>query len=59
MVNTIELPWCVYNDADELVARFAGEREAWRYANETTAQLYVEDGCFYVEHADVQPSPMI
>ncbi len=55
MVNTIELPWCVYSDDDELVARFADEREAWSYANEATARLYVEDGCFYVEHADVGP----
>ena len=55
MVNTIELQWCVYGDDDELVARFANEREAWNYANEATARLYVEDGCFYVEHADVEP----
>ena len=54
MVNTIELPWCVYGDDDELVARFADEREAWSYANEATARLYAEDGCFYVEHAEVQ-----
>jgi hypothetical protein len=55
MVNTIELTWCVYSDDDELVASFADEREAWRYTNEATARLYVEDGCFYVERADVEP----